>query len=83
MCLHKPRCPAAVDSDRERARTRVSCFQQGWSLLCNGLIVFEDTGDLLPDGRIVPPHRPQPAVTRSKGTRNEGPAMIRNQPIAG
>ncbi|MEU5314422.1 DUF5999 family protein [Streptomyces sp. NPDC021562] len=28
------------------------------SLLCNGLIVFEDTGDLLPDGRIVAPHRP-------------------------
>ncbi|MFH9744597.1 DUF5999 family protein, partial [Streptomyces anulatus] len=28
------------------------------SLLCNGVLVFEDTGELLPDGRIVAPHRP-------------------------
>ncbi len=26
-------------------------------LLCNGVVVFEDTGDLLPDGRIIAPHR--------------------------
>jgi hypothetical protein len=31
---------------------------QGWSLLCNGVVVFEDTGEILPDGRVVPPHRP-------------------------
>jgi hypothetical protein len=31
--------------------------EQGWSLLCNGVVVFEDTGDLLPDGRIITPHR--------------------------
>jgi len=31
---------------------------QGWSLLCNGVVVFEDTGALLPDGRSIPPHRP-------------------------
>jgi hypothetical protein len=31
---------------------------QGWSLLCNGVVVFEDTGELLPDGRVVQPHRP-------------------------
>jgi Family of unknown function (DUF5999) len=30
--------------------------EQGWSLLCNGVVVFEDTGDLLPDGRIIAPH---------------------------
>ena len=28
--------------------------------MCNGVIVFEDTGDLLPDGRIIPPHRTLP-----------------------
>ena len=27
---------------------------QGWSLLCNGVILFEDGGELLPDGRAVP-----------------------------
>jgi hypothetical protein len=32
--------------------------EQGWSLLCNGVLLFEDTGELLPDGRIIAPHRP-------------------------
>ncbi|MCT9094213.1 DUF5999 family protein, partial [Streptomyces sp. ASQP_92] len=32
------------------------------SLLCNGVLVFEDTGDLLPDGSIVAPHRPAVAA---------------------
>jgi hypothetical protein len=27
--------------------------------LCNGVIVFDDTGELLPDGQVVPP-RPTP-----------------------
>jgi hypothetical protein len=35
---------------------------QGWTLLCNGVIVFDDTGELLPDGHPIPPHRP--AVAR-------------------
>jgi hypothetical protein len=32
--------------------------EQGWSLLCNGVVLFEDTGELLPDGQAVQPHRP-------------------------
>jgi len=32
--------------------------EQGWVLLCNGVVVFDDTGELLPDGRAVAPHRP-------------------------
>jgi hypothetical protein len=32
--------------------------EQGWSLLCNGVLLFEDTGELLPDGKIIDPHRP-------------------------
>jgi hypothetical protein len=32
--------------------------EQGWSLLCNGVVVFEDTGALLPNGRSIPPHQP-------------------------
>ncbi|MGW5633989.1 DUF5999 family protein [Streptomyces sp. NPDC003832] len=27
------------------------------SLLCDGTIVFDDSGELLPDGRVVTPHR--------------------------
>ncbi|AJT62423.3 hypothetical protein T261_0734 [Streptomyces lydicus] len=31
--------------------------EQGWSLLCNGVLLFEDTGELLPDGQIIAPRR--------------------------
>jgi hypothetical protein len=35
--------------------------EQGWNLLCNGVVTFDDTGELLPDGCIVAPHRAVPA----------------------
>jgi uncharacterized protein DUF5999 len=57
MCSHSPECPPAEASDHERARVLASFPEQGWSLLCNGVIVFDDTGELLPDGRPVAPHR--------------------------
>jgi hypothetical protein len=57
-CPHEPACPAADELDREAART-VACHpEQGWSLLCNGIVVFDDTGELLPDGAVIAPHRP-------------------------
>jgi hypothetical protein len=57
QCEHQPPCPSADAVDHDAART-VSCHpEQGWSLLCNGVIMFEDTGELLPDGRCVEPHR--------------------------
>ncbi len=58
MCPHTPPCPDARALDREAARTVVSHPEQGWSLLCNGIVVFEDTGELLPGGDTVAPHRP-------------------------
>ena len=57
MCQHQPSCPTADATDREAARSVASHPEQGWSLLCNGVIVFEDTGELLPDGRCIAPHR--------------------------
>jgi hypothetical protein len=57
MCCHHPACPSADGVDREAARVLVSHPEQGWSLLCNGVVIFEDTGELLPDGRAVAPHR--------------------------
>ncbi|HEX9355792.1 MAG TPA: DUF5999 family protein, partial [Streptosporangiaceae bacterium] len=30
----------------------------GWSLLCNGVTLFDGGGELLPDGRVVSPARP-------------------------
>jgi hypothetical protein len=35
---------------------------QGWSLLCNGIVTFEDTGELLPGGATIAPHRPTDLV---------------------
>ncbi|MCX5278090.1 DUF5999 family protein [Streptomyces virginiae] len=62
MCRHEPPCPSAEASDREAARLLASHPEQGWSLLCNGVLFFEDTGELLPDGRIIAPHRPSAAA---------------------
>ena len=57
--LHaQPPCPSAEAPDRDAAHTIACHPEQGWSLLCNGVVLFEDTGELLPDGGIVPPHRP-------------------------
>ncbi|MBS2535296.1 hypothetical protein KGQ20_21260 [Catenulispora sp. NF23] len=56
-CEHQPPCPTADDSDREAAYLVASHPEQGWGLLCNGVVQFEDTGELLPDGRAVAPHR--------------------------
>jgi len=58
MCPHRPACPAAEAADRDAAHAISSHPEQGWSLLCNGVLLFEDTGELLPDGQIIAPHRP-------------------------
>ena len=58
MCPHTPPCPPPSAPDREAAHTIVSHPEQGWSLLCNGVVIFEDTGELLPGGAFIAPHRP-------------------------
>ena len=55
MCQHQPRCPDAWAPDHQAARTVASHPEQGWSLLCNGVLLFDDDGELLPDGQAVPP----------------------------
>jgi hypothetical protein len=59
-CRHKPPCPPATAPDHTAARIVALHPEQGWSLLCNGVVLFEDTGELLPDGRVIQPHRPNP-----------------------
>ncbi|MBP5880728.1 hypothetical protein F3K37_42250 [Streptomyces sp. LBUM 1477] len=58
LCTHTPKCPSATSSDREAAHVVAAHPEQGWSLLCNGLLLFEDTGELLPDGQVIAPRRP-------------------------
>jgi uncharacterized protein DUF5999 len=84
MCPHTPPCPDASGLDREAARTIISHPEQGWSLLYNGIVFFEDTGELLPDGETIAPHRPtdlisQPAMT---ARRRESPDEKSHSPAA-
>ena len=58
MCRHQPRCPSADAIDHDAAHLVAFHPEQGWGLLCNGVVVFDDSGELLPDGRAIPAHRP-------------------------
>jgi hypothetical protein len=58
MCPHSPACPGADAPDHDAARVVASHPEQGWSLLCNGVVVFEDLGELLPTGEAVAPRSP-------------------------
>jgi hypothetical protein len=64
-CPHTPACPSSDAPDHDAARILSPHPEQGWTLLCNGVVVFDDTGELLPDGGVVLPHRP--------GCRNSEP----------
>ena len=55
MCQHLHTCPDAQAPDRMAARVVADHLEQGWSLLCNGVVLFEDGGALLADGSAVAP----------------------------
>jgi hypothetical protein len=52
-CMHTPQCPPADQVNRDAAHVVAAHPEQGWSLLCNGVVLFEDTGELLPDGQSI------------------------------
>ncbi|QDY81135.1 hypothetical protein FQU76_18530 [Streptomyces qinzhouensis] len=54
-CAHRTPCPAADAADRSAAVTLSRDYTTGWALLCNGVLHFDDTGELLPDGQIIAP----------------------------
>ncbi|MCF2437071.1 DUF5999 family protein [Streptomyces thinghirensis] len=58
MCQHQPPCPSVDSADRGIRPPRGAPPGAGLSLLCNGVVLFEDTGELLPDGQVIAPHRP-------------------------
>jgi hypothetical protein len=64
MCAHQPACPAASASDAYAAHVVAAHPEQGWSLLCNGVLLFEDGGELLPTGAVIEPRRVLPSVFR-------------------
>ncbi|UYB39263.1 DUF5999 family protein [Streptomyces sp. Je 1-4] len=66
MCSHTPPCPAADATDADAAHPISTCFEQGWTLLCNGILLFDDTGEIRPDLRVVPPRRVATTSQREK-----------------
>jgi len=63
VCSHEPQCPSAGHTARVAAHVIAGHPEQGWSLLCNGIVLFDDGGLLLPDGRAEAPHtRPLPVI---------------------
>ena len=72
-CVHQPRCPDATAPDALAASAIVSHPEQGWSLLCNRIIVFDDTGAITPAGVIIWPDRGRPDT----GLTTQGPLQCR------
>jgi hypothetical protein len=50
MCAHRPSCPEAIDRSCWTAHVVSDHSEQGWTKLCNGVIVFDDGYYLAPDG---------------------------------
>lgn len=78
-CPHLPPCPPPQARNCVAARVIAGHPEQGWSLLCNGVVAFEDTGALLPDGSVIEPGRQtrQPGsvgVTHAGHARTVAPA---------
>ena len=64
MCTHEPQCPSAGDIARAAAHVIAGHPEQGWSLLCNGIVLFHDGGLLLPGS--APKRRTRGPSTRSR-----------------
>jgi hypothetical protein len=66
MCNHKPECPNAKAIDHDAAKALIHDYNLGATLLCNGVLVFDDSGELVPDdegyGVIEPYRAPAPHV---------------------
>lgn len=54
MCAHEPSCPSPYAVDYAAAHIVAAHPEQGWNLLCNGVITFDDGVDLVPDAAGAP-----------------------------
>jgi hypothetical protein len=67
MCNHPTQCPDADAANAACAQIVAPHHLQGWSLLCNGVVLFDDGLFMLPDrttGRIAgPDQHPQLHLT--------------------
>jgi NDP-mannose synthase len=85
MCQHVPSCPEADAADRTAARVVAAHPEQGWNLLCNGVILFEDSGQLVPDGGELvpkkPPRQPRPRWGQRRRARAARPESVPSHAI--
>jgi Family of unknown function (DUF5999) len=72
MCQHQTTCPAANAPDHAAARAVSSHPEQGWSLLCNGVVLFDDSGELFPDRHAVAPAPRSTTAVSSAGLWSSG-----------
>ncbi|WNV75213.1 DUF5999 family protein [Geodermatophilus sp. DSM 44513] len=56
MCRHGTPWPHVTSDTGELAAAVSAHPEQGLNLLCNGVILFDDDRELLPDGRAVRHH---------------------------
>ena len=56
-CHHRPRCPGAAARERAAACVVACRPEQGWSLLCNGVVLFDDAGVLVLGSPVTSPGR--------------------------
>jgi hypothetical protein len=77
MCAHESQCPSAGDTACAAARVIASHPEQGWSLLCNGIVFFDDGGLILPDGRAAAPHT-RPCTSGARLGKKPGRAVNRS-----
>jgi hypothetical protein len=60
---HQPTCPATDGATNPVAACTVAAHpEQGWRLLCNGVVLFDDGGYLLPATTSSIPTRTAPAA---------------------
>jgi hypothetical protein len=52
-CTHLPRCPAVEATDALAAAVIVSHPEQDWSLLCDGMVAFDDGGAITSAGTTI------------------------------
>jgi hypothetical protein len=61
-CKHSPQCPPAGAPGRLAARVIATHPEQGWSLLCNGVIAFDYGGAIAPEDDPAILRRPRVAA---------------------
>jgi Family of unknown function (DUF5999) len=70
-CSHRPPCPSADRADRLAAVLVAAHPEQGWYLLCNGIVTFDDTGAVVGNAAIPPRRAPTSRGCRDRAALPE------------